>query len=78
MKKLLLLSLLVLFFNINSCSKQLIIDENSYVIKDISIIDPIDGLQPNKHVVVGKDLITMILDKDSDFIANDNKIIDGA
>ena len=78
MKKLLLLSLLVLFFNINSCSKQVIIDENSYVIKNISIIDPIDGLQPNKHVVVGKDLITMILDNDSEFIANDNKIIDGS
>jgi len=53
MKKLLLLSLLVLFFNTISCSKQLVIDENSYVIKNISIIDPIDGLQPNKHVVVG-------------------------
>ena len=78
MKKLLLLSLLVLFFNTISCSKQLVIDENSYIIKNISIIDPIDGLQPNKHVVVGEDLITMILDKDSDFIANDNKIIDGS
>lgn len=30
MKKLLLLSLLVLFFNINSCSKQVIIDENDW------------------------------------------------
>ena len=49
-----------MFFNINSCSKQLTIDENSYVIKNISIIDPIDGLQPNKHVVVSKDLIMMI------------------
>ena len=70
MKKLLLFSLLVLFFNITSCSKQLVIDENSYVIKNISIIDPIDGLQPNKHVVVGADLITMILDKDSYFKAS--------
>ena len=78
MKKLLLLSLLVMFFNINSCSKQLTIDENSYVIKNISIIDPIDGLQPNKHVVVSKDLIMMILDNDSEIIAADNKIIDGS
>ena len=67
-----------MFFNINSCSKQLTIDENSYVIKNISIIDPIDGLQPNKHVVVSKDLIMMILDNDSEIIAADNKIIDGS
>ena len=54
-------TLIFLFFNIISCSNQVIIPEDSYVIKNISIIDPIDGLQSNKHVVITNDIITMIL-----------------
>ena len=65
-----------LFFNIICCSNQVTISENSYVIKNISIIDPIDGLQANKHVVITNDIITMILNDDNEIIAKDDNIID--
>ena len=57
-----------LFFNIIGCSNQVTISEDSYVIKNISIIDPIDGLQSNKHVVITNDIITMILNDDNEMI----------
>ena len=65
-----------LFFNIIGCSNQVTISEDSYVIKNISIIDPIDGLQSNKHVVITNDIITMILNDDNEIIAKDDNIID--
>ena len=66
----------LLFFNIISCSNQVTIPEDSYVIKNISIIDPIAGLQSNKHVVITNDIITMILDNDDEIIAKDDNTID--
>ena len=69
-------TLVFLFFNIISCSNQVTIPDDSYVIKNISIIDPIDGLQPNKHVVITNDIITMILDNDYEIIAKDANTID--
>ena len=69
-------TLVFLFFNIISCSNQVTIPEDSYVIKNISIIDPIDGLQSNKHVVITNDIITMILDNDYEIIAKDANTID--
>ena len=69
-------TLVILFFITIGCSNREIIPEESYVIKNISIIDPIDGLQSNKHVVVTDDIITMILDNDYEFIANNDNIID--
>ena len=69
-------TLVFLLFNIISCSNQVTIPEDSYVIKNISIIDPIDGLQSNKHVVITNDIITMILDNDDEIIANDDNTID--
>ena len=65
-----------LFINTIGCSNQVTISENSYVIKNISIIDPIDGLQANKHVVITNDIITMILNDDNEIIAKDDNIID--
>ena len=46
------LTLLLLLVNIISCSNQATISKNAYVIQNISIIDPIDGFQSIKHVVV--------------------------
>ena len=69
-------TLVFLFFNIISCSNQVTIPEDSYVIKNISIVDPIDGLQSNKHVVITDDIITMILDNDDEIIAKDDNTID--
>ena len=69
-------ALVFLLFNIISCSNQVTIPEDSYVIKNISIIDPIDGLQSNKHVVITNDIITMILDNDDEIIAKDDNTID--
>ena len=69
-------TLVFLLFNIISCSNQVTIPEDSYVIKNISIIDPIDGLQSNKHVVITNDIITMILDNDDELIAKDDNTID--
>lgn len=69
-------TLVFLLFNIISCSNQVTIPEDSYVIKNISIIDPIDGLQSNKHVVITNDIITMILDNDDEIIAKEDNTID--
>ena len=69
-------TLVILFFITIGCSNREIIPAESYVIKNISIIDPIDGLQSNKHVVVTDDIITMILDNDYEIIANNDNIID--
>ena len=69
-------TLVFLLFNIISCSNQVTIPEDSYVIKNISIIDPIDGLQSNKHVVITNDIITMILDNDDEIIAKNDNTID--
>lgn len=69
-------TLVFLFFNIISCSNQVTIPDDSYIIKNISIIDPIDGLQSNKHVVITNDIITMILDNDDELIAKDDNTID--
>ena len=69
-------TIVFLFFNIISCSNQVIIPEDSYVIKNISIIDPIDGLKSNKHIVITNDIITMILDNDDEIIAKDDNTID--
>ena len=71
-------TLLLLVVNIISCSNQATISKNAYVIQNISIIDPIDGFQSIKHVVVEKDIITMILDKDFKFLSNEVKLIDGS
>ena len=72
------LTFLLLLVNIIGCSKQTTISNKAYVIKNISIIDPIDGFQSIKHVVVENDLITMILDKDLKLLANNVKSIDGS
>lgn len=69
-------TLVFLLFNIISCSNQVTIPEDSYVIKNISVIDPIDGLQSNKHVVITNDIITMILDNDDEIIAKEDNTID--
>ena len=69
-------TLVFLLFNIISCSNQVTIPEDSYVIKNISIIDPIAGLQSNKHVVITNDIITMILDNDDEIIAKEDNTID--
>ena len=71
-------TLLLLVVNIISCTNQATISKNAYVIQNISIIDPIDGFQSIKHVVVEKDIITMILDKDFKFLSNEVKLIDGS
>ncbi len=59
-----------LAFCILGCSNQVIISDDSYIIKNISIIDPIDGIQSNKIVVITDNIITKILDNDNEFIAN--------
>ena len=64
-------------FFILGCSNQVTISEDSYVIKNISIIDPIDGLQSTKSVVITDNIITKILDDDNEFIADNKNIIDG-
>ena len=63
-------------FFILGCSNQVIISEDSYVIKNISIIDPIDGLQSTKSVVITDNIINKILDDDNEFIADNKNIID--
>ena len=65
-----------LTFFILGCSNQVTISEDSYVIKNISIIDPIDGLQSTKSVVITDNIITKILDDDNEFIADNKNIID--
>ena len=71
------LTFILFLVTIISCSEQVTISKNAFVIKNISIIDPIDGFQSVKHVVVEHDLIAMILDKNYKFLANEDKIIDG-
>ncbi len=70
----------IIFFSLHmlGCSNQVRISDNSYVIKNITIIDPIDGLQLTKHVVITNDIITMILDNDNEFTGNVNNIIDAS
>ena len=63
-------------FFILGCSNQVIISEDSYVIKNISIIDPIDGLQSTKSIVITDNIINKILDDDNEFIADNKNIID--
>ena len=65
-------------FFILGCSNQVIISEDSYVIKNISIIDPIDGLQSTKTVIITDNIITKIIDNDTELIANNNIIIDAS
>ena len=65
-----------LTFFILGCSNQVTISEDSYVIKNISIIDPIDGLQSTKSVVITDNIINKILDDDNEFIADNKNIID--
>jgi imidazolonepropionase-like amidohydrolase len=72
------LTFILFLVTIISCSEQVTISKNAFVIKNISIIDPIDGFQSVKHVVVEHDLIAMILDKNYKFLANEDKIIDGS
>ena len=67
-----------LFFYILGCSHQVTISEDSYVIKNISIIDPIDGLQSIKSVIITDNIITKIIDNDNELIANNNSIIDAS
>ena len=67
---------LFLFFYFLGCSNQVTISNDSYIIKNISIIDPIDGLQSKKIVVITNNIITKILDNDNEFISNNNNIID--
>ena len=63
-----------LFFYILGCSHQVTISEDSYVIKNISIIDPIDGLQSTKSVIITDNIITKIIDNDNELIANNNTV----
>ena len=65
-----------LTFYILGCSNQITISEDSFVIKNISIIDPIDGLQSTKSVVITDNIITNILDDDNEFTADNKNIID--
>ena len=67
-----------LFFYILGCSNQVTISEDSYVIKNISIIDPIDGLQSTKSVIITDNIITKIIDNDTELTANNNIIIDAS
>ena len=62
-------------FFILGCSNQVTISEDSYVIKNISIIDPIDGLQSTKSVIITDNIITKIIDNDTELTANNNIII---
>ena len=66
-----------LTFYILGCSNQVTISDDSYIIKNISIIDPIDGLQSTKSLVITDNTISMILDNDNELIANNN-IIDAS
>ena len=67
-----------LFFYILGCSHRVTISEDSYVIKNISIIDPINGLQSTKSVIITDNIITKIIDNDNELIANNNTIIDAS
>jgi len=51
------LTFILFLVTIISCSEQVTISKNAFVIKNISIIDPIDGFQSVKHVVVEHDLM---------------------
>ena len=64
-------------FYILGCSNQVTISDDSYIIKNISIIDPIDGLQSTKSLVITDNTISMILDNDNELIDNNN-IIDAS
>ena len=66
-----------LTFYILGCSNQVTISDDSYIIKNISIIDPIDGLQSTKSLVITDNTISMILDNDNELIDNNN-IIDAS
>ena len=69
----------ILFFPlfIFSCSEETIFFENSYVIENINIIDPIDGLSSNKTVVITKNKITEIFNSNEIKISKKNKIFNG-
>ena len=67
-----------LSFYILSCLNQVTILEDSYVIKNISIIDPIDGLQSTKSIVITDNIITKIQDDDNEFIVDNKNIIDAS
>ena len=69
----------ILFFSlfIFSCSEETIFFENSYVIENINIIDPIDGLSSNKTVVITKNKITEIFNSNEIKVSKKNKIFNG-
>ena len=69
----------ILFFSlfIFSCSEETIFFENSYVIENINIIDPIDGLSSNKSVVITKNKITEIFNSNEIKVSKKNKIFNG-
>ena len=48
-----------------SCSEQLMLSEEAYILDNITIIDPIDGLQKNKQVVIENGTISLILDNEN-------------
>ena len=69
----------ILFFSlfIFSCSEETIFFENSYVIENINIIDPIDGLSSNKTLVITKNKITEIFNSNEIKVSKKNKIFNG-
>ena len=60
-----------------SCSEQLMLSEEAYILDNITIIDPIDGLQKNKQVVIENGTISLILDNENKNFFREKKVYNG-
>lgn len=65
------------FLMLLSCTNGIKISDSAYVIEHVSVIDPIDGFQATKHIVVEQQSIAMILNPEVRILAAEDKRING-
>lgn len=75
MKRIILL--ITLFTTIFSCKKEGVFFDNAFVIEDINLIDPIDGLKENRSVVIRGNKIIKTFKTNEVEISSENKIYPG-
>jgi hypothetical protein len=67
----------IIFFQITACSSEGLFFEDAYVIENVGIIDPIDGLELNMSVVIKESQIIDIFKTEEMMLSPKNKIFKG-
>ena len=67
----------IIFFQITACSSEGLFFEDAFVIENIGIIDPIDGLELNMSVVIKENQIIDIFKTEEMMLSPKNKIFKG-